>query len=163
MNKILWLTLLLIFSAASSAGQFRQILPIVTPEQMGDEERLNLLRYSLLPIFDRNNITEAVHQIAVAWGTGELGDWLSNNFLNRQRLLSTLTLDLPRDARIRILGIRGQRVTAQQVRPSDEGILRTTFAIALVQTQIEFTDPSQGFQRLTADVELALQFEERFE
>jgi len=163
MKNILWLLLLLMISASGQAKQFRQIVPVLIPDEMGKEELLNQLHYAQLPVFDRNNITEAVAQITAAWAVEELGDWLSKDFINRQQLLATLTLDVPRDARIRIMGLRGQRVVSQQISTVEKGILRKTKAIALVRTQIEFTDPSHGFQRLTGELEFMLQFTEHFE
>lgn len=99
---------------------------------------------------DDEAIRIAIMQLGQDWNNGQLDKWLDPTFYDRERLLDTISQDVPRDAKLRILSVSSIRTIEQNTVPrGDNKLLRSSTVSAIIDHQIEFNDPSAGYQRLT--------------
>jgi hypothetical protein len=130
---------------AAQAEQFRNFNTIRTPAALPP----GTVPVEQVEPIDPSLIEQAVRDLMAAWNSGGLERMLSNDFFNKSRLLDAIAEDVPRNATIRILGIQAVQTLSQLERPEGPG---TTIVIstvsATVRTQVEFEDPSTGFNRL---------------
>ena len=145
-------------ATAPEARQFRVVQPILRPAALPrGAERV----FPANPI-DRRVVRSAVESVVGAWYGGDLETLLDERFANRSRLLDTIAEVVPRDARLRILSIRGISTLDQFRQRLPGGGMRLVSTIsAVVRTQLEFNDPSEGFQRLAGTNEFIFRVEER--
>ena len=117
-----------------------------------------------LPEFDAELVRNAVTDLAQAWSSGRLSDYLDEGFYNRDRLLDTIASDIPKNAVLRVLNIRNISVLNSSVGKDQktQKVERTSRVTATVETQVEFNHPVNGFQRLPGTLELTLQVVESF-
>jgi hypothetical protein len=102
-------------------------------------------------------VEAVVREIASAWNTPRLGPLLSANFYDRSRLLDALQTKVPRDARLRVLGIQGVQTLSQYLQKGTAGKEQLVSRVSVtVQTQVEYNDPKAGFQRLEGTNEYIL-------
>lgn len=102
------------------------------------------------PAAVRAAVMRTVDALARAWNTPELDRLLGPALHDRQRLLDALVTKVPRDARLRILGVQSIQVLGPAKRPARDGrgeVVVTRVAVML-RTQVEYNDPATGFQRL---------------
>jgi len=102
-------------------------------------------------------VDQAVRQVAAAWNTPSLRQLLADNFFDKDRLLDALNR-VPRDAKLRVLAVEGINTLAQWIEKRRDGAGEeyVSRVSAIVRTQVEFTDPRAGFQRLDGTNELVL-------
>jgi hypothetical protein len=113
---------------------------------------------------DRAIVAKAMQDLAAAWNTPNLDSMLDRNFVDKSRLEDTLLQAVPRDAELRVLGMRGINTLRQDFRVLPNGnLLRTSIVSVITDTQTEFDDPVQGFQRLDGVQEYVFRIEEEFE
>jgi len=172
-NKLLVILTISFFSICAAgnaqARSFRGaeiILSPVAPLQK-DDARPKLADAALaaqLPAFDAGLVRNAVTDLAEAWNTGRLSDHLDEGFYNRDRLLDTISSDIPKNAVLRVLTIRNIIVLNSSVSrdAKTQKVERASRVTATVETQVEFNDPVNGFQRLPGTLELTLQVVEGF-
>ncbi len=141
--------------AAVQAAEFRQIRPIPVPRgEMGG--------HVLHPV-SRGTAIKALKQVLAAWNTPKLRDKLSPGYYDAGRVADTVDSVVPRDAAIRLLGVRDVQTYSQEevVDPSHGGRRYRVSTVAVVaETQVEFNSPSQGFRRLRGVNEYLLQVRE---
>ncbi|OGT01098.1 MAG: hypothetical protein A3F73_12135 [Gallionellales bacterium RIFCSPLOWO2_12_FULL_59_22] len=104
----------------------------------------------------RAKVEAAVKQIASAWNTQQLEPLLAKNFYDKRRLMDSLGTIVPRDAKLRVLGIQGVQTLNQYVQAGARGEQLVSRVSATLRTQVEFNDPSSGFRRLEGDNEVIL-------
>lgn len=112
------------------------------------------------PAAVREAVMKTVNALAEAWNSPDLAKLLSPSFYDRQRLLDALATKVPRDARLRILEVQAIQVLGEFTRPGRDGGRDEVFTRVSVtlRTQVEFTDPVRGFQRLEGLNEAILAF-----
>ncbi|MDF1722557.1 MAG: hypothetical protein P1U65_17930 [Minwuia sp.] len=114
-------------------------------------------------VIDAQAARAAAADVLAAWENGELGDYLSPDFQDRQRLLESMVEDVPQDAEIRVLGVRGIQTVQQFEGTSATGRREITSIVSLTaDTQIEFNDPARGFRQLRGQNEFFLRIREEF-
>ena len=109
----------------------------------------------------RQLVTRAVEQVIQHWNARTLSEALDEGFYDRERLLQSMDARVPRDARIRILSVRGTQTLRQFVQPATEERERqlVTVVSVTVNTQLEF-DSASGPNRLPGVNEFILQISE---
>jgi hypothetical protein len=154
------LILLVALGALAQPGQareFRSMTPIATPQRPPPGA---VVPGMLRPV-ERALVERAVHAVARAWNTGVLDSLLAEDFVNGSRLSDVIREVVPRDASLRVLGIEGVSTLEQYLRLDAAGApLQISTVSAVVRTQIEFTDPVTGFQRLEGRNELIFRVEQ---
>lgn len=137
---------------AQEVRQFNRIpTPQAAPALPPGARALTVAR----PVSPRQ-VEEAVQRVATAWNTPLLGPLLAENFYDKQRLLDSLSVQVPRDAKLRVLGVQGIQTLGQYVQPGEHGEQLVSRVSVTVRTQIEFNDPGSGLRRLEGDNELIL-------
>ena len=143
-------------AGAAHAQEARQFNRIVTPQTSMKLPAGARLVAAPRPV-SQARIEAAVAKIAAAWNTSALGAQLADNFLDKSRLLTTLSTAAPRDAKLRVLSIQGIQVLAQFVQERAAGGAELVSRVSVtVRTEIEFNDPQSGFRRLDGTNELIL-------
>lgn len=104
----------------------------------------------------RAKVESAVQQIAASWNTPRLESLLAENFYDKRRLMDSLGTLVPRDAKLRVLGIQGVKTLNQYVQAGTRGEQLVSRVSVTLRTQVEFNDPRGGFQRLEGDNEVIL-------
>jgi hypothetical protein len=139
-------TILLAVSAAS-AVETRRFNRIATPSAPGGGPRA--LPGEALANVDRSALVAAIREALLTWNTPNADSVLDETFYDRERLLDNLRGGAPLDARIRILGVRAVNILGQRADELDDGrkVIVST-AVAVVDTQIEFEDPTLGFRQV---------------
>lgn len=143
-------------SDAVLAAEFRSRLTIRTPAAPVEGG----VKVKRIQPVDRRVIEEIVRKLFESYGfdSRATGDMLDVSFPDRSRLLITMNERVPRDAKLRVLGIQSLR-TLDQVLQTDSGTgktARTSTVTVTVRSQLEFNDGAIGFQRLEGKVEYLL-------
>lgn len=138
--------LMLSMSVFSEAAQFRRYIDI-TPSQASAPDG-----YQSVPApyhLDRRLIESAVSEVANNFRSPQLRNLLSDRFTNRDQMLDDIQANLPFDATVRVLSIRAPRVLSQYRTRNESGerVLLSEVAVT-VSSQLEFSDPESGFQRI---------------
>ncbi len=154
---------------ACFGGEFRSFNPIQGPDQLTprwdgsaagfqdspDIQRILQESRARVPDLAR----KAVAGIFDAWSKGNVDGLLAEGFYDKSRFLDLLKLDVPRDARVRILAIESihplEEVSSVETVPSLILRVRTRLS-AVVRTQIEFEDPGRGFRKIQGRNEFIL-------
>lgn len=106
-------------------------------------------------------VEAAVRQLAAAWNTPNLPKYLAPNFYGKDRLVESVNRQLPRDAKLRVLGIQSMQTVAQYIQPDGDGRELVVSRVSVtVRTQIEFNDPRTGLRRLEGTNEFTLRVAE---
>ena len=134
----------------AGAQGFREIRRIPAPQQPSAAppapEGARLLAEPVA--IDPKVIEAAARKVVASWNQGDLGQYLADDFQNRERLLDAIAGDVPRDAVIRVLAIRNVKTFDQYARRSADGNEIVTHASAQIDTQVEYEDPKAGLRRL---------------
>lgn len=149
MNASRPILLALAFAAfAATAQEARTLNPIARPPAGGAASATPPGSGAFRPVSPAI-VRAAVERLVKSWNTPDLGPLLSERFPDKARLLDALASGVPRDARLGLLAIQGMQVLDQRFAPSANGIeLEVTSRVSVTfRTQVEFNDPSSGFQR----------------
>ena len=142
------------FEAAS--GELRRINTIATPTST-PIRIVGVPVTAVIPV-EEKTVNDAVTELVAAWNTTNLLPLLSDQFIDGQRLIDTIFEVAPRDATFRLLAIRSVRTLSQARRAEGaDGTAVVSVVSAIVRGQIEFNDPTRGFQRLDSNLNLILE------
>jgi hypothetical protein len=154
--------MIFISSLPVSAADFRPFNPIPTPNAKLPPGAKFVTKP--MPV-DVREVEKAVEKIMSAWNTPNLDAKLGNDFYNKSRLLDTVNTNVPKDAKIRLLSIQGVQTLNQHIAPDagNGGSLLVSMVSAIARTQVEFNDPTRGFQRGEGTNEYILRVKTRME
>jgi hypothetical protein len=167
MRNVRYLIVLILGAAlalpAAQAQEFRILNPITTPGLRAP------LPAGAQPVaqprtIDRRQLETAVQALAAAWNTPALEAQLAPNFYDKSRLDDVLNTNVPRDAKLRVLGIQGVQILDQYMIPDASGLFDTYVSrvSATVRTQVEFTSTTDSsFQRRDGTNEFILKVTQR--
>lgn len=99
----------------------------------------------------RSTVEAAVDQVFSKYNTSEFGSMLADSFYNKDLLTNAIDSKVPRDAKIRVLGMQGVETLGQTIQANK---LVSTVSVT-VKAQMEFNNTS-GFQRREGTNELLL-------
>lgn len=159
-RTLAWLAVLAGVALPTIAQEFRAIAPIRAPRVALPAGAVRVSPPIPVP---REVVEAAVERITASWNTPALEQHLSAGFYDRNRLLDTLNSSVPRDAKLRVLGIQAvqlldqYRVPAGRDRPIDAIVSQVSVT---VRTQVEFNEPSGTFRRLDGTNELIIEIPE---
>lgn len=138
---------LVVAMAGTASGQeFRSIQGIPTPPPPAERSASE----TWLSPPDRASIEAAVEGLFAAWNTPALRGLLSREFYEQTRLPEQLSVQIPRDARIRILALESWSMIEQHVAPgpTEWSLSLTNTVSVVVRSQVEFDEAGVGFRRL---------------
>ena len=152
------LTLIALVAVAplAVAQEVRQLNRIATPQALPTLPPGARAVTASRPV-PRERIEAAVNQVTASWNTAELAPLLAENFYDKSRLLDALNARVPRDAKLRVLAIQGIQTLNQYLQANPGGTEDLVSRVSVtVRTQLEFNDPTKGFQRLDGTNEIIL-------
>lgn len=141
----------LILTSPAQAAAFRAIQPIAS----GGLAPAGMTALPEAHPLDRALIEATVRRFVAAWNTPALEAFIDPGFWDRGRLLDSLLADAPRDARLRLVAIGPSQTLMQWVKREESGdYLLVSEVSVVVDTQIEYNHPSEGFKRIAGGNEL---------
>lgn len=152
---LMFCSLQLSVSAQVQAQEMRQLNHIASPEKSMLPAGARML---VMPRPVPAELIEfAAQQIVAAWNTPKFADLLADYYFDKSRLLDTLAAEVPRDAKLRLLGILGSQTLEQYVQDDENGVPRLYSRVSVtLRTQLEYNDAQAGLQRLDGTNELIL-------
>lgn len=148
----------------SQSAEFRRANPLPTPEllQRGAAGAAALAR-TVEPV-SRARVEAAIRRVFDTYtnmSPGRLEAVLAESFFDRDRLVDNLTEALPRDAKLRVLGVESIQTLEQTIDVAPDGRqTRISVVSVTVRSQFEFNDPVSGFTRLDGTNEYLLRIKE---
>lgn len=173
--KYILKTIIILISLYSSSGkalEFRSISPISSASFTNQRENITLKNLchpigceelfpaeTVIPI-KKNKVKKLMRKLARSWNSSDLASYLSNEFIDKNRLLDTIRESVPRDGKLRILSVRGVEILKQFIKPASEDTEGYRFSLvnAKVKTQVEYNDANQGRVKSKADTQEYLLF-----
>lgn len=135
----------LAFAFALLQPLFAQTTRTFKPIKQGEEAQ------ETLPLA-RADLESLLQDIVSSWNTDHFGEYLSDDFYDRERLLRAINDKVPKDARLRMLALQDVRLLEQKEEEEETSYIVS----ASVRTSLEFEDPNEGFQSLEGENELIL-------
>ncbi len=151
------LPVLALLMLTAQAGEFRSIRPIPVRAPQA-EATAGPIRPVPRPV-----VVKALKQVLSAWNTPRLREKLSERFYDAERVADAVDSVVPRDASIRLLGVRDVQTYEQKVITDPQRgnrRYRVSTVSVVAETQVEFNDPRQGFRRLRGVNEYLLEVRE---
>jgi hypothetical protein len=128
------------------ATDFRPFNPITSPNAKLPSGAMTVAKP--MPV-DVREVEKAVEKIMGSWNTPDMDNKLAGEFYNKDRLMDTVATGVPKDAKLRLLSVQGVQTLNQHIRKNDSGeSLLVSMVSAIARTQVEYNDPTRGFQRL---------------
>jgi len=151
------LAVIVIVSGFAEAREFRSINRIKTPvinHITVPEGAVVTQTHKPVP---RRIIEREVESVISKWNTKDMDETLAKEFYDRTRLLDTVDVEIPRDARLRILAIKSSRTLLEYHMTGKGGQVDevVSHVSAVVDTQLEFSD-RDGYQRLPGSNEFLI-------
>lgn len=166
-SQINWLIriavgLALVTAGPAAAQELRQFNPIVGPGVAAPLPAGAQPVRTVVPV-SRAEAEVAVKRVMESWNTAQFAEKLSPAFYDKTRLGDVLATDVPRDAKLRVMGVQGVQTLSQHVVPDPSGLFDTYVSriSATVRTQAEWNDPKTGFQRRDGTNEFILRVTQR--
>jgi len=146
----------------SLASDFRPFNPIPSPNI---KLPLGAMPVTTIKPVDVRVVEKMVESIIGSWNTFNLDARLGKEFYNKSRLLDTLAVNAPRDAKLRLLSIQGVQTLSQYVMtdPNDNKRVLVSTVSATARTQAEYNDPTRGFRTVEGTNEYVLLVKTRME
>lgn len=146
----------------SQSAEFRRANPLPTPELLQRGAAGAVAR--IIEPVSRARVEAAIRRVFDTYtnmSPGRLEAVLAESFFDRDRLVDNLTEALPRDARLRVLGIEAIQTLEQTIDVAPDGRqTRISVVSVTVRSQFEFNDPVSGFTRLDGTNEYLLRIKE---
>ncbi|MDP6952448.1 MAG: hypothetical protein QGF53_06765 [Alphaproteobacteria bacterium] len=147
--------------APAAAGEFRAYQTIPTPAiaPLDTGETLP----GVVPV-DHGKVEAAVEQVFKAYSDlnpGKLESVLAESFFDRSRVVDNAGDNIPRDAKLEVLGIRSIQTLSQSIEVGDDGRRRRVSVVsATVSSQLEFNNSGGTLTRLEGTSEYLLRISE---
>ncbi|MBF0609868.1 MAG: hypothetical protein G8345_14090 [Magnetococcales bacterium] len=148
---------LILHPYSGEAGQFRSFVAIAAPE----ENPAGFTRPAKPRSLPRPLVEKVVKNVMDSWNTGQMDHYLSESFQDKSRLLDAMVEHVPKDAKIRVMSIRGVQLLDQVERANSDGLTTIHTVSVAVRTQVEFNHPTNGQQRLDGNNEMILRITTR--
>jgi len=157
--RALAIGVLLLTCAAAQAREFRRLNAVPTPKRLMKKGAKPVEKIQPL---DTRELEASVRSALSSWNTATFADLLDETFYDKERLVDSMSEKVRRDAKVRVLGVRNVQILQQSRGPQAPGSsadMLTSLVSATVRTQIEYTDPQRGFQRIEGVNEVILRIE----
>lgn len=154
--------LILVFTVIKThAQECRRIQPIKSPDAVEAPlaEGVRAVKEQI-PV-DRQTVEKTMQKIAESWNTPEMSKKLANSFYEKDRLMDSMNGNAPVDARLRILSVGSYRLINQGIKSDPGGDLLISRISVIAKTQIEYNNPTNGFQRRQGEQEYIIKITQK--
>lgn len=165
MRPVMAPLLALVFAGAALSGhatEFRSRRAIATPPAAGVARPAPQGNFK--PV-DPRIVRAAVEKIyaTYTYNNGKLQDFFDSTFNDRSRVMDNIATQIPRDAKLRVLGLESIQTLEQTEGriPTRVDRFRESRVAVVVRGQIEFHEPQLGFVRRVGTSEFILKVYER--
>jgi len=157
-KRLIIIILFSLFIGASPlyATEFRTFRPILTPAAVGIVRKAEVFQ----PV-PREIIEKAIHKIVSAWNEKHLASVIGEEFYERERLLDSMDVKVPRNAELRLLSIQSSQTLAQEVKETEHGKIIESTVSVIINTEVNYDDPVKGYQRIEGTNELIIRLKYR--
>jgi hypothetical protein len=151
---------LLLLVATSQAQEVRRFQKIRTPGGSAGAAAFQRVEKAV----PRGEINGAVQEFAKNWSNRELQGQLAESFQQKQRLLESSELRVPRDAIMQVESTRNIFTLSQEERLGASGRReRVSVVSATVSTRLLVNDPGSGFVSVPGENEILFEVIEELE
>jgi len=96
------------------------------------------------------------------WNNGDVTNMLSDNFYDKTRFGDAMQTNIPRDSKIKVMGMGSVQTLEQRIVTDPDGSKRrVTLGSVNVNSQVEFNDPNKGFVRVPGTNEIIFEMSEK--
>ena len=133
--------------ATLQARQFRQIIPIVSPQAPTSNLPVGAVPVNQVTQLDRGLVESSLRKVLDQWNKAGMAETLTKEFYDSSRLMDAMDTIVPRDAKLRLQSIQGIQTLQQYVVPGSDGERGEMVSVvsATARTQLEFEQPGTGF------------------
>lgn len=142
---------------ATEARQFRTVKKIVTPLSKRLPLPEGAVAAASVKAVPRKSIEKQMSRLLDKWNSPVMRDTLAKEFYDRTRLLDSVDTTVPKDAKLRLVGVQGSQTLQQYYIPASEQQKEKEVSIvsATVRTQLEYNG-KDGFVGLPGTNEYIL-------
>lgn len=155
---LLALTISITFPVKTLAQEMRSINPVATPARLkvgGEPVR----QPEPLKV---ETVRSNVDKLFNTWNNGDVTGMLSDNFYDRTRFGDAMQSNIPKDSKVKIMGMGAVQTLEQRIVTDPDGTKRrVTLGSVNVNSQVEFNDPNKGFVRVPGTNEIVFEMSER--
>jgi len=138
--------------------EMRSVNPISTPARLktgGDIVRQPAA-------LNTETVRSNVENMFNSWNNGDVTNMLSDNFYDKTRFGEAMQTNIPRDSKIKVMGMGSVQTLEQRIVTDPDGSKRrVTLGSVNVNSQVEFNDPSKGFVRVPGTNEIVFEMSEK--
>jgi len=167
MNRILpaiisLVSLILISTPLRVCSQeVRRIQPIKSPVAAEEPLAEGVIPLKETIPVDRKTVEKTMQAIANSWNSPDMAKMLAKGFYEKDRLMDSMNANAPVDARLRLLSVGSYRILNQGIKPDPGGDFLISRVSVTAKTQIEYNDPTNGFQRRQGEQEYIIKITQR--
>lgn len=152
--RLFFVLSLLISSGLIQSAEFRNFTQILSPATLpnGAKHIDNIKNVS------RAFVEQELEKIFSKFNSPDLADHLSENFVDKERLVDTIATVLPRDAELKLINVASVQTLSQfeMKNPADGKMYRMSKVAVIARQRLEFNDPATGFNSPEATGEFIL-------
>jgi hypothetical protein len=152
---LIFLVLLILVSMfmQTYAQECRRIQPIKSPAVVETPLAEGVRPVKEQVPVDRQTVEKTMQKIAESWNTPEMSKKLADSFYEKDRLMDSINGNVPVDAQLRLLSVGSYRIMNQGIKQDPGGDLLISRVSVIAKTQIEYNNPTNGFQRRQGEQE----------
>lgn len=156
---VLFILILVGSSADLQARQFRQFIPVATPEAATANLPRGAVPVTQVTQLDRGQVETMLRMVLEKWNKSDMAGTLAEEFYDSSRLMDAMDTIVPRDAKLRLESIQGIQTLQQYIVPGSDGERGEMVSIvsATARTQLEFEKPGAGFVKRPGTNEFILE------
>lgn len=148
----------LILPVHAFGQEMRAINPISTPARL----KIGGERVQKPTPLNVENVRSNVENLFNTWNNGDVTNVLSDNFYDKTRFGEAMQTNIPRDSKIKVMGMGSVQTLEQRIVTDPDGSKRkVTLGSVNVNSQVEFNDPSKGFVRVPGTNEIVFEMSEK--
>ena len=145
----------------ADAAEFRSRNPIMSPAALPVGARPVA---EFRPV-DRAIVEKAIRRLFAACcdDIPALDAMLSDDFVNKSRVLDNFVERFPRDSKLVFFSMQGVQTMSQHIEPGPNGggDILVSRVSAIVRSELQFNDTEVGFSRIPGNVEYILRIEQK--
>lgn len=150
-----------LFVTVAEAQQMRRSNRIATPKAVLQNAPDGSRIVGQVENIPADDVRAAVENLSESWNSGDISGFVSDDFDDAQRFNQNMTVEVPRDARLRLESVQGVQTVRQIVAPDGAGgRVRISTVTATASTRLEFNDPAAGFLSIPGTNEFTFEVRE---
>jgi hypothetical protein len=148
-------------ASIADAQQMRRSNRIATPKAVLQNAPDGASIVGKVENIPADDVRQAVENLSENWNSGDISGFVSDDFDDARRFNQNMTVEVPRDARLRLESVQGVQTVRQIVAPDGRGgMMRISTVTATASTRLEFNDAAAGFLSIPGTNEITFEVTE---